>query len=141
MNQLVDPHTLISAIPLPAPKPPAMTRYEKLMRWAQLVRNAPTRMYLMHGLEYYTPDQLKVPAFHYRGPDAACSAFGLAMADPVLAEAGLKSSVEATFPGTGAISDIMGFMELTQQQLHEFSCDCGGSISNTDMADRIERLA
>jgi len=35
----------------------------------------------------------------------------------------------------------MDFFELSQSDIHAFSCDCGGSISNAKMADRIEKIA
>lgn len=135
MNQIVKEADIVSAIPLPAP---GMTRREKLLRWAQLVRNHGRGLYLMHNLEHYEPHQLTAPCFHTEGGNTA---FSVAMTDKVFADAGLKSSVEHLHTGTGAIADIIGFMELTQAQLHEFSCDCGGAISNSEMADRIERLA
>jgi hypothetical protein len=35
----------------------------------------------------------------------------------------------------------MHFFELSQHELHEFSCDCGGVITNDEMAKRINTLA
>ncbi len=109
----------VCLVPLP------MSRRDKLMRFAQVVRASGRMFFIFHGLEYYTQVQLKA-AVH------PSSAFAAAAADPILQDAGLK--------GAAAI-DAMGFFELSQQELHEFSCDCGGVISNAEMADRIERLA
>jgi hypothetical protein len=44
-------------------------------------------------------------------------------------------------PREASLIQLMGFFQLTQAQLHEFSCDCGGIITREDIADRIERLA
>lgn len=135
MNQLVDPQTLISAIPLPAP---AMTRYEKLMRWAKIVREQKEPMRIFHLLERWSQAELDQDSYFIDGSNA----FAVAMADSVFAENGLKPTTgHLSGVPTGSVGQVMRFMELTQQQLHEFSCDCGGAISNTEMADRIERLA
>ncbi len=36
---------------------------------------------------------------------------------------------------------LLRFFELSKNDLHEFSCDCGGVIRNDTMADRIEAVA
>jgi hypothetical protein len=70
------------------------------------------------------------------------TAFGIAMMDPVFSDLGLKGAPHI-LPGqeTGTIRQAMDFFELTQAQLHEFSCDCGGRIDNEMMATRIEGIA
>jgi len=110
-----------------------MTRREKLLRWAKLVREYSRQLYLYHRLEYWDSFQLSNPT-NLRTVDSMSrqNAFSLAYADPVLAAEGLKGD---------SIAGVMGFMELTQAQLHEFSCDCGGAIDNDEMARRIEKLA
>lgn len=117
---------LAQAVPVPSPVAP-MTRKEKLLRWAELVRNAPYPMRLYHLLENCSRSRLDEAHVYGSG-----CAFDIAFSDPVLREQGLT---EPTIGG------VMNFMEITQQQLHEFSCDCGGHISNDDMANRIEGLA
>lgn len=106
------------------PKPP-LTRYHKLMRFAEIVRKHDSPFVIFHRLEYATAAELD-------RMDDPRSAFALAAADPVLAEAGL---------GNTSVGEAKRFFELDQAQLHEFSCDCGGVIDNTQMANRIERLA
>lgn len=133
---------LVSAVPLEAEvksEVKSMTRREKLLHWASLVRKTITRLMLHSGLEYYSGDALTRPGYWVDG----YTAFGLAMMDPAFQALGLRGQDYGDGSGreTGTIAQIMGFFELTQAQLHEFSCDCGGSISNTQMADRIERLA
>jgi hypothetical protein len=109
---------------------PVMTRREKLLRWAQIIRNTPASMHLYHGLEYQTPaflDTMEITA-------GQNTAFALAAQDPILTDAGLPKT-------GGSIGDTMRFFELSQAELHEFSCDCGGSITNEAMADRLEKIA
>lgn len=108
-----------------------MTRREKLLRWAKLVRESTKDYHIYHGLEYQSPEALRQMYVQKDHP----TAFALALNDPILQDAGFDSTK------TVSIADTMQFFELSQEQLHEFSCDCGGSISNRQMADRIEKLA
>lgn len=104
---------------------PVMTRREKLLRFASIVRSNVGAYGLYHNLEGYTPEQLNSIGL-------GGSAFAAAAADPILRDAGL------TGPSVG---DAQRFFELSQHELHEFSCDCGGAIDNNVMANRIESLA
>lgn len=110
---------------------PTMTRREKLLRWAQIVRATTKNFYIFNGLEYWTPDQLSVGLGDW-APASSTTAFAAAASDSILRDAGLKGDTPA---------ESMRFFELSQSELHEFSCDCGGAISNTEMARRIEGLA
>jgi hypothetical protein len=107
----------------------SLDRKAKLVRWADLVAKSKIGLGLMHNLEYYNPIQLKHAPIH----DSGTNAFTIACADPVLQSAGL--SPKATLP------EVMTFFDITQRQLHEFSCDCGGVISTKQMAGRIAKLA
>ena len=104
---------------------PVMTRREKLLRFASIIRNARRNFMIFHNLEYMTPAQL-----------AYCShkdsAFAAAAADNILHDAGLTC---------GTAAEAQRFFELSKDDLHSFSCDCGGSITNEFMADRIEAIA
>lgn len=102
----------------------ALTRKEKLTRWAQLARQHTHAFSLVHLLERWRGEELSrtLPS----------TPMALAAADPVFQAAGLQGSSAA---------DTMKFFELNQDELHAFSCDCGGHISNSDMADRIDHLA
>lgn len=102
-----------------------MTRREKLMHWAGIVRKANQTFVIFHGLETIPPARL-APTLAPPG-----SAFAAAVADPIFQDAGLGKT----------IGDNMTFFELSQADLHEFSCNCGGHISNAQMADRIEAIA
>lgn len=105
---------------------PVMTRREKLMRFAEVVRSHRDRPFgLYHNLEGYHPEQLQ--SIGING-----SAFEAAAADPILRDAGLTGQT---------VADAQRFFELSQHELHEFSCNCGGEITNEDMARRIEHVA
>jgi hypothetical protein len=128
--KLVTEQDLVSAVPVPIssePKVP-MNRNHRLMRWAGLIRASRVNLMLFHDLEYMSPKELGRIDLVDRAP----SAFSIAVNDPVFQAQGL---------GAGAnIPEIMEFMEIDQQELHEFSCDCGGVINNEMMANRIERI-
>ena len=106
----------------------SLSRHEKLLLWANLVRQHPHEIRILHDLEYY-------PAAHLRSEirSDAGTAFNIAFADPVFKSVGLN--------GPATVQGAMNFFELTQDELHEFSCDCGGRISNSMMADRITAIA
>jgi hypothetical protein len=133
MNQqlsLAELALISSPIPMPPPLP-AMTRKEKLLRFAWIVRNHGEKFVIFHGIEY-EPQQALDQIYHPQ------SAFAAAGRDPVLQQAGLK----ADLPGDNvSIGGAQRFFELSQHDLHEFSCDCGGVISNEEMARRIESIA
>jgi len=123
---------LIEAVPAPA-----MTRAQKLLRWAELVRKAKRSCDLMHNLEHRSPKDLDRLMVGVHGP----TAFGLAARDPVLLDAGLPKPVEIEGRPMISVGDVARFMELSRADLHEFSCDCGGEIDNERMARRIEHIA
>lgn len=114
------------AVKLPVKK---MTRAERLTHWANIVREQKGNLVLYHLLEKWNLQMLKDVIVHSHDG----SAFSLAAADPVLREQGLSA--------TPTMHEVMGFFEVSQSELHEFSCDCGGSISNSQQADRIAKLA
>lgn len=116
-------------LPVEEPPPPQATRYEKLMRWAMLCRNSTLGLSLGHNLEYCERRVLAYTSASQFG----YSALSIAAVDPVFQSQGM--------PRGTSILDVMMFMEINQDQLHEFSCDCGGGISNEDQARRIEELA
>jgi hypothetical protein len=104
---------------------PVMTKREKLMRLAKLARQCTHNLFAFNGLEYNSPAQLE----HLYHP---LSVFALANADPIFRDAGLKSD---------RVGDAKRFFGLNSDELHAFSCDCGGHISNQAMARRIETIA
>lgn len=102
-----------------------MTKKEKLLRWARLVREVPYQLHMWRGLEYTPMDVLERLSDNY-------SAFSLAANDPIFQDAGIAGHT---------VGDSMRFFELSLVELHPFSCDCHGTIHNDDMANRIELLA
>lgn len=104
---------------------PLMNKREKLLRLAKLVRAADHNLVIFNGIEYADATRLQ-QLYH------PASAFALASADPVFRDAGLQSD---------RVGDAKRFFELSNDELHAFSCDCGGYISNEQMARRIEVLA
>jgi hypothetical protein len=117
-----------------------MSRREKLLLWAGMIRASDKQLALYHLLERYTEAQLK----EARIGAVDQSAFGIAISSPVFQAAGLPAKGTGVFgngPKSSSLKEVMGFFELSQGELHEFSCDCGGHISNEQMAQRIERIA
>lgn len=105
---------------------PVMSRKEKLLHFAKIVREHPGPLALYNGLEHWTEAQMKACAA--RGHNTALA---LASTDPSFEEQGIGETVHS----------IEEFFELSQNDLHAFSCDCGGAITNEDMARRIENIA
>jgi hypothetical protein len=103
---------------------PVSAKHEKLARWARLLRNNRTMLRRFDQLECYSYSQLGLLDIHG-------TAFAVAANDPVFIQAGLKYSIHG----------VMEFFELTKDQLHEFSCNCGDSVPAEFVADTVARLA
>jgi hypothetical protein len=141
MNQIVDAGTLVSAVPLDKPAAVKMTRSQKLLHWAGLVRKF-NFLRIYHNLEHYPADMLAAPI---DGDDFAirCGTpglFGVALNEPVFREQGLVGSPSPSGPVVSP-RNIMDFFELSQAELHEFSCYCGGRLTGPQIAERMVRLA
>jgi len=104
---------------------PTMTKRDKLLRLAQIVRAVPHRTFMFSNVEHMTIVE-KRTASH---PN---SAFSLAASDPIFKDAGLQGS---------SVLEGERFFELTREELHTFACDCGGQLDNHEMARRIEFMA
>jgi hypothetical protein len=107
--------------------PVPMSREDKIERWASLIERHTTGLALFHLLERMGQSELDAMLIK-----DTPTAFGLAVADPVLREAGLTEST---------VGGCQRFFELSQADLHEFSCDCGGTIANNVMAVRLRGMA
>lgn len=105
-----------------------MTKKDKLQRWARLCREYGYALNLFNSLEYWNLRQLQEIKVCGTG-----TAMSLAADDSVFHAAGL--------PQDASVMDVIKFFELSQSQLHEFSCDCGGNLNNDEQARRIERIA
>ena len=130
MNKQLSAEEVLSlSMPIPIVGP--MTKRAKLQRLAHIARlqsgwfKSAAAFRIYHDLELYTDDE-------YNSISTNGSVFALANADPVLTKAGYAGE---------SLGDVKRFFELTRDDLHEFSCDCGGAITNRDMADRIESIA
>lgn len=116
--------------PEPAPEQPiALSRKEKLHLWAAMIRNYQRRVDLFHNLEYQ--DQWWMD--HTRLSAYPSTALGIAATNPMFQSMGLSQS--------SSVGDALRFLEVSRDELHEFSCYCGGELYNDEQAARIERLA
>jgi hypothetical protein len=113
--------------PEPAPTPAAMTKKEKLLRWAELVRDHQANLSLYSNLEYTSERQRRMMMVD------DISAFAVAVKDPEFAAQGLSYQ--------SSIHDVLNFFEMDVHEAHVFSCDCGGHIDNKEQARRIKGLA
>lgn len=104
---------------------PTMSRAEKLMRWADVLRERKGRVYMASNLEHMLPDA-RNSLQHEFFP------WTIASNDPILKDAGLAG------PTYG---DAKKFFELTDADIHAFTCNCGGEITRDSMANRIEVIA
>jgi hypothetical protein len=103
-----------------------VTKPQRLQRFANVIRSGPrVPLHLFINLEYRDAGEWKYLA--HPG-----SAFALAAKDSVLHNAGLNGD---------SVGDAQLFFDLSREELAEFSCVCGGSINNNEMADRIECIA
>lgn len=105
----------------------ALTRREKILRWAAIIREHREPLRLFHNLEHWHAPQLTMELSQY-----GHSAFSLAAEDSVFKAAGLHGS---------SVKAATEFFDLSRNDLHSFACDCGGLISNTQMAERLTRMA
>src|SRR5215207_5715339 len=103
---------------------PAMTRSERLERWAELLDRDPgRRLSTLSGTEYQ-PDDARDTMRSVGSP------FSVAFEDPVLRAEGLAGD------GYG---DAKRFFELTDRQLHNIVCYChhGTSMTAEAAAGRV----
>ena len=103
-----------------------LTKKEKLTRFAELVRKNDGVCSLYHLLE-----RCDLATKMATGIVGSSTAFGIAAADPVFQAGGIGQSV----------SSAQKYLELSDEELHEFSCDCGGMLSNDEQADHIQDIA
>jgi hypothetical protein len=103
---------------------PALSRDERLTRWAELLESQPERLLrTLPGTEYRsweTRDSI-------RSPDSPIS---LAQQDPILNADGLKGDT---------YGDAKGYFALSDHQLHDIVCYChfGQTVSAGDAARHV----
>lgn len=124
MTKHITETEILSAVPVP----PIMTRKDKLERWADLISKYGDDIQLVHRLEYWDEWQLDASLNQLY---VLKTAFQIASDDPMFKTMGLIDTA----------SSAMNFFEIDQHEIHEFTCDCGGHLSNTAMARRIRNIA
>ncbi len=103
---------------------PAMTRSERLQRWAELLeRQRDRRLATLHGTEYQPPDRRA----EMRTADSPLT---IAFEDPLLRADGL---------GNDTYGEAKRYFELSDWQLHEIVCYChlGETMSAGSAAKRV----
>jgi hypothetical protein len=104
-----------------------MSRREKLLRWAQVLRNTPELpvAVMYKGLERMDPKEWDALSIRV-------GALTLALEDPILKAEGL---------GGETFADAMRFFELTQDDMWAFYEEHGFYLKHDQMAYRLERTA
>jgi len=105
-----------------------LTKAEKLNMWADLVARQKKYLGLYHRLEYWPPEALDNPLVM---APYGHTAITIALAHDAFKAEGIGES----------IGSAVKFFELSKDELHEFSCDCGGAIDNKEQASRIRNIA
>jgi hypothetical protein len=103
---------------------PALSRDERLTRWAELLEAQPERnLRTLHGTEFQAGESRD-------SMRAAESPISVAFADPVLRAEGMKDDT---------YGEARRFFELTDWQLHDVLCHChyGAAISAGAAARRV----
>jgi hypothetical protein len=106
----------------------AMSRCERLERWASLLEREPAaKLRPFHDLEL-------LPGTEWAELQTTNSPLTVAYADPVLRRAGL---------GSDRLGDGGAFFGLSRFQAHWVLCSCGyvGTMRATEVARRINRIA
>jgi hypothetical protein len=104
---------------------PALTRRERLQRWAELLdRQRDRRLATLHGTEYQPPEKRALMR-------SADSPITIAFSDPVLRADGLKDDT---------YGEAKRYFELSDWQLHEIVCYChlGETMSAASAAKRVK---
>ncbi len=110
------------------PTKTALSRSERLERWAECLEREPQRpLRSLDGIEYGTETQRR-EARENNSP------LSVAFADPVLREEGLRSD---------RLGDALAFFRITEQQAHRVVCSClnGRAIESGRAAKRVRAIA
>lgn len=123
-----DPHQLPAADLVPSLDGiVALTRHERLMRWADGLESHRESLTALREIEYLSPEERRA----YRGANTPLT---VAFGDPVLREAGLKDD---------SLGSAMDFFEMTDDDAHRLLCDCNymGSMTGAGLANRVRHYA
>ena len=105
-----------------------LSRRERLARWADLLSRDPhRRLNALSRVEFYAERESAL----LRGENTPIS---VALADPVLSEAGLQGDT---------LGDARAFFELSAAEAHYLLCDCHfvGQMDGEGVAHRIRSVA
>jgi len=102
----------------------AMTRSERLERWAELLEREPDR----HLATFYQTEYR--PSYVRKAMCSAGSPISVAFADPVLRGEGLEDD---------SYGEAKRFFGMTEQQLHEIVCSChsGATVTSRTAAHYV----
>jgi hypothetical protein len=114
-------------------RPPAMTRRERLTRWASLIRASNRPLMMFHNLEHTTLRDRQEWRVNFTC-NCCVNAMGLVVKDQKFREEGELNDFSS-------VQDVMDYMGLTLEEVHEFSCDCNTSLTNLGQAEVVEALA
>jgi hypothetical protein len=105
----------------------AMSRCDRLERWAECLEREPQRpLRSLDGIEY-GPESQRREARENNSP------LTVAFADPVLREEGLKSD---------RLGDALDFFDMSQSEAHRVLCSCmhGRTMQAGDVARRVRGI-
>ena len=109
------------------PTKTAMSRCDRLERWAECLEREPRRrLRSLEGIEYG-------PRAQRREARENNSPLTVAFADPVLREEGLKGD---------KLGDALDFFEMSENEAHRVLCSCmhGSTMEGGDVARRVRGL-
>lgn len=101
-----------------------MTRDAKLERLATLVENCPRHISLFDRIEEMTQGRKERATLEG-------SVFALAAGDKTFQKAGLTGQT---------VADGQKFFELSNEELHHLSCNCGGQMHRDEVANRLRGM-
>lgn len=112
-----------SAAVYSTPVRPAMSRRERLERWADILERHGGPLNALRRIEYLSPQERRA----YQGLNTPLT---IAFSDPVLRDEGLRSE---------RLGDVMDFFELSEGETHQLLCDCRyyGSMTGSEVARRM----
>ncbi len=115
--------------------PTKLTKREKLLRLADIVEKYRGSVYVFDRIEQRNDNNLK----QYWHP---LSVFSIAVAqDDVFRKDGLRVTDVPGYPGQVTVYDGRTYFEMTGDELHAISCNCGGELRANDMASRLRTMA
>src|SRR5258708_40306528 len=133
--------TELEDVPRITPVAPALTRRQKLCRWADAVSRS--RHLVLGGVEHIERRVLSsLRAERVYADDI--SVLGIAILDPDLQAAGLKTDRTLSpfvTSSSATVGDVMDFFAISQAELHQIACYCHVDLRPAAVARRIRGVA